>query len=338
MDQVATWSAEDRADLFGEAAARMGVAPEIIEKDFWVCWTLSRLFPNRPGRPSILFKGGTSLSKAYGLIQRFSEDIDLSLDRADLGFVGNRDPATDMSGKARRRLVDELQEACAGYLGTSMLSNLRRDFEFVLGPAGAWRLDIDGQDHQTLLFAYPPGLPILPGSYNPPIVRLEFGARSDLWPATYAEVRSYAADYVPVAFDSKASCIVQVLEAKRTFWEKATLLHAEFHRPQVRAGAERLSRHYYDLAILASTSVVDEALADLELLCKVAEHKSQFFPVAWARYDEARPGSLRLVPHADLAKMLERDYSAMKEMIFGEQPPFSSIIERIAALEDRIND
>ncbi|MGH8192995.1 MAG: nucleotidyl transferase AbiEii/AbiGii toxin family protein, partial [Woeseiaceae bacterium] len=315
MDHVAIWNPEERADLFREVAARMGPAPEIIEKDFWVCWTLSRLFGKREGFPTMLFKGGTSLSKAHGLIERFSEDIDLSLDRADLGFTGDRDPASEMSGKSRRKLVTELQLTCADYVGTGLLPSLIRDFESVLGTAGeTWRLDIDSEDPQTLLFAYPNGLTSVPESYNAPVVRLEFGARSDLWPATDAEIRPYAAEHVPEAFEGAANCTVHVLAAKRTFWEKATLLHAEFHRSEVRPGAEKLSRHYYDLAMLATTPVFDEALSDLELLSSVAEHKTQFFPAAWARYDLAKPGSLRLVPHQALAKMLARDYEAMKEM------------------------
>jgi hypothetical protein len=339
VDHVAIWNPDERADLFREAAARMGPAPEIIEKDFWVCWTLSRLFGKRESFPTMLFKGGTSLSKAHGLIERFSEDIDLSLDRADLGFAGARDPAREMSGKARRKLVAALQASCADYVGTALLPSLIRDFESILGAAeGTWHLDVDSEDPQTLLFAYPNGLTIVPGSYNAPVVRLEFGARSDLWPATDAEIRPYAAEHVPEAFEGAANCTVQVLAAKRTFWEKATLLHAEFHRSKVRPSAEKLSRHYYDLAMLVTTPVLDEALSDVELLSRVAEHKTQFFPAAWARYDLARPGSLRLVPHEALAKMLAQDYQGMKEMIFGEQPPFTSIIERIAEIEARINE
>lgn len=213
--------------------------------------------------------------------------------------------------------MTELQLTCADYVGTALLPSLIRDFESVLGTAGeTWRLDIDSEDPQTLLFAYPNGLTIVPRDVQsagpPPRVRRPLG----LMAGHGCGDPAHAADHVPEAFEGATNCTVQALAAKRTFWEKATLLHAVFHRPEVRPGAEKLSRHYYDLAMLATTPVLDEALSDLELLSRVAEHKTQFSPAAWARYDLAKPGSLRLVPHEALAKMLARDYGAMKEMVF----------------------
>lgn len=338
MDPVARWAPEDRAELFLETAARMGPAPAIIEKDFWVCWTLSRLFAVPARQPAMLFKGGTSLSKAYGAIQRFSEDIDLSLDRHDLGFTGGRDPELATGRKATKRLLEELQQACTRYLADELVPVTVRDFETVLGPVGStWSLDPDPDDPQTILFTYPPSLAAELGGYVRPVVRLEFGARSDLWPATDAEIRPYAAEYFPEAFEGTPACTVHVLEAKCTFWEKATLLHAEYHRTTVRPTAERLSRHYYDLAQLSQLPIYADALADKDLLIRVAEHKDRFFPVGWARYGEARPGTLRLVPHPELRAMLEADYEAMQEMIFGEPPSFAAILERLTAMEAEIN-
>jgi len=337
MDQVACWTPGDRAALFQETATRMGPAPAIIEKDFWVCWSLSRLFA-APGRqPAMLLKGGTSLSKAYGAIERFSEDIDLSLDRHDLGFTGDRDPENATSRSAAQRLVEALQQSCVRYLTDEFLPATIRDFEAVLDPVNSgWSLDIDPDDPQTILFAYPPSEPAGHGMYVRPIVRLEFGARSDLWPASDAEIRPYAAEQFPDAFQTP-TCTAHVLEARRTFWEKATLLHAEFHRPTVRPGADRLSRHYYDLVQLSNTSIYQEALADQDLLTRVADHKGRFFPVGWARYDEARPGRLRLVPHPELRTMLEADYGAMQEMIFGKPPSSASIIRRLEEVEAQVN-
>jgi hypothetical protein len=337
VNQVARWTPEDRTALFQETATQMGPAPAIIEKDFWVCWSLSRLFAAPSRQPAMLFKGGTSLSKVYRAIERFSEDVDLSLDRHDLGFTGERDPENATSRKAVRRLVEEVQQSCIRYLADEFVPATIRDFETVLGPVGSgWSLDPDPDDPQTILFTYPPSLPAGLGGYVRPVVRLEFGARSDLWPASDAEVRSYAAEYFPDAFQTP-TCTVHVLEAKRTFWEKATLLHAEYHRPKVRLGADRLSRHYYDLVQLSHTAIYQDALADQDLLTRVAKHKDRFFPVGWAHYDEARPGTLRLVPHPELRAMLEVDYEAMQEMIFGEPPSFASIVERLETVEAQIN-
>jgi hypothetical protein len=170
-----------------------------------------------------------------------------------------------------------------------------------------------------------------------PIVRLEFGARSDFWPATDAEIRPYAAEYFPDSFEKNAACTVHVLEARRTFWEKATILHAEYHRTKVRPTADRLSRHYYDVAQLADTPIYRDALADLDLLTSVANHKNRLFAATWAHYPDARPGTLRLVPHRELQAMLESDYQAMQEMIFGDVPPFASILDRLREVETEIN-
>ncbi len=338
MDEIVRWAPEDRAALFQETATRMGPAPAIIEKDFWVCWALSRLFTPAARRPAMLFKGGTSLSKVYGFIERFSEDVDLSLDRAALGFTGERDPEGAVSRKAASRLVEDLGEACAQYLASEFVPRTVQDFETCLGPAGTeWSLKPDSEAPQTILFTYPGSLQTAVGGYVRPVVRLEFGARSDHWPAIDAEIRPYAAEHFPDLFRSNAHCTVHVLEAKRTFWEKATLLHAEYHRPQVRPTAGRLSRHYYDLAQLATTPAYPAALADLVLLNRVAEHKDRFYPAAWARYADARPGSLRLSPHPALEAMLKEDYGAMQEMIFGEPPAFGAILERIAEVEAEIN-
>jgi hypothetical protein len=285
----------------------------------------------------MLFKGGTSLSKVFGVIERFSEDIDLSIDRHDLGFSGDRDPENVGSRRAREKLLKELKVACTDYLATECVPQAIADFESVLGPSGkGWSLEIDAEDDQTVLFHYPSAADGGLAPYIHRVVRMEFGARSDFWPATDAEVRSYAAEEFPEQFQEPLAKI-RVLEAKRTFWEKATILHAEFHRPNRIRGAERLSRHYYDLARLATSPIRHEALADLELLSEVAHHKEFFFATSWARYNEAQPGSLRLVPPDDLRRLLESDYRQMSEMFFGEQPAFGEVISTLGEFEREIN-
>lgn len=130
---------------------------------------------------------------------------------------------------------------------------------------------------------------------------------------------------------------VKALLAKRTFWEKATILHAEYHRPAEKALPDRYSRHYYDVAMMGGGKIKDEALADKELLVQVVKHKETFYAAGWARYDLARPGTLRLVPPGSRIEALEQDYKKMGVMIFGEQPPFGWILERLGALEKELN-
>lgn len=148
MDAFALTPAGERAELFSETAARRGVAALIVEKDFWVCWTLKRLFALQRAA-GIIFKGGTSLSKAYGLIERFSEDIDISIDRAALGFAGERDPAREgLSATKRRALLDDLHRAASAYVADAPLPRLTGSFGVALGDQ-SWSLSVDRADPQT---------------------------------------------------------------------------------------------------------------------------------------------------------------------------------------------
>ncbi len=172
--------------------------------------------------------------------------------------------------------------------------------------------------------------------YVRPTIRLEMGARSDDWPAADAEITPYAAEVMPDLF-SVRTCNVRTLSAERTFWEKATLLHAECHRPTDKPSRERLSRHYYDLYRLSLQPVSERALQQRELLERVIAHKSFFFAQSWANYDTARPGTFRLLPVADHLDALRRDYQAMEAMIFGHAPAWPDIVRSLQELERRIN-
>lgn len=163
------------------------------------------------------------------------------------------------------------------------------------------------------------------------------GARSDDWPAEDKDIRPYSAEVLPGVFKEAASCPVRVLSAERTFWEKATLLHAETHRPTASAPKERYSRHYYDLYMLAGQDISGKALQQPELLKRVIAHKKLFFASAWSSFDTAVPGSFRLLPAKERLNSLELDYSRMAGMIFGEKPPWSKIISGLRKLEEHIN-
>lgn len=340
MDTIARRPAE-RTELFQEAAARRGVDFSIIEKDFWVCWVLKRLFDGPKSGPSLLFKGGTSLSKVFGVIDGFSEDIDLSLDRHDLGFKDQQDPENAPSQKRAKQLLEELFIAAVAHVRDVLLPRLESKFIDALGDSNdssdPWRLSLDPEDPLLVLYSYPvtrlavaAALP----SYVKPVVRLEFGARSDHWPASIYEVTPYAAEEFRAAF-KEPTIAVKTLEAERTFWEKSTIIHAEFHRETPRI--DRMSRHYYDLAMMARSSIREKALTNLELLDRVAKHKKRFFRASWARYDLARPGTLRLMPHDEMASGLRRDYRRMRDMFLGEPPTFDDVLKTVGDLELEIN-
>jgi hypothetical protein len=343
VDKVALMPAADRAALFNQAGAARGVTNAIIEKDFWVCWTLKRLFGIQgEDSPGLVFKGGTSLSKAYDAIRRFSEDIDLSFDRADLGYEGERDPKAAPSGKKADKLIGDLIADVAAHIKIVVLPRLSVAIERELGaPADAgWSLTIEPRDAQSLIFEYPASLAAndyAGFAYMSRRVKLEFGARGDPWPTEKRDIVPYAAQEFPDFFEEPA-CTVDVPALQRTFWEKATALHAEHHRELKSATPQYLSRHYYDLAMLASTDRGKEATKDTELLRQVADHKSIFFRSGWASYETARAGTLRLSPHPGRIADLRADYRKMAPMMFDDPAPsFDDVMKRIAELEKTIN-
>lgn len=344
MDKVALLPADDRAALFGETGAGRGVANTIIEEDFWVCWTLKRLFGlQHRNAATLVFKGGTSLSKAFGAIRRFSEDIDLSFDRADLGYTGDRDPEKEgISKKKADKLIESLVSDVEQHIAEKLLPALWSAIAEQLGEPskGEWSLAIDAGDLQTVNFYYPTVLPTSEYegmAYITPRVKLELGARGDPWPTEERVIRSYAAEDYPDFFKDPDSTVT-VLSAKRTFWEKATALHAEAHRPAEASTPQYFSRHYYDLAMLLDTDEGKAAATDYGLLATVAKHKATFFRSGWASYNTARPGTLRLMPSEARIKDLRADYRAMAPMMFDDKPPaFDDILAKIKILQETIN-
>lgn len=342
MDDVATLASKDRADLFLAAASQLGLTDEIIEKDFWVCWVLRRVFTLKDPPAGLIFKGGTSLSKVYNAIERFSEDVDLSFDRAALGFEGDMDPANIQSRKKRDAALDELSASCQKLVRGPVLHMLRQSFAAALGTSEGWTLTVaeDAEDGQTLLFTYPRATPKgkrIAHGYIADSVRLEFGARSDHWSAESMAVSPYSADTHPKLFKDP-KCTVKVLAGERTFWEKATILHMWHHIKEGRPLPSRQSRHYYDLARLADHAIGKAALADPSLLDTVTKHKMVFFQYGWASYETAKVGTLKLLPRNERLKELEADYEKMRaEMFFGTPPSFEKLIATLGALEARIN-
>ena len=200
MDDIAKLPLADRMDLFTATAQRRGLTAEIIEKDFWVCWTLKRVFTLPDPPAGLLFKGGTSLSKVFGVIERFSEDVDLSFNRAELGFSGESDPLNALTGKKRKHGLEALTETCQRAIREKLLPQLATAFSAALGEAASTSWDIelsrDDPDGQTLLFHYPVASRSRAAdepAYIQPAVRLEIGARSDHWPAVEATVRAFSA-------------------------------------------------------------------------------------------------------------------------------------------------
>jgi hypothetical protein len=312
-----------------------------MEKDFWVCWIIRRLF-DPPLVEDMVFKGGTSLSKIYNAIERFSEDVDLSIPRAMLGFRGAHDLTPGISRTKRDLLLAEMRDACDRHVSGTLCESLTERIATTLSsaPMSVWSLDVADGDLSTLLFQYPPALLAAAygaGGYIRPIIRLEFGGRNDVWPAEVHAIRPYCLEEFPT-LSTNPSCDVNVLAAERTFWEKATLLHAEYHRPESSRRPDRVSRHYSDLARLTRSDIGKRAIEQLDLLRAVAEHKTRYFPARWARYQEALEGQLRIVPHDRFADALRSDYAQMREMFFDEPEPFDTMLDALRQLELSVNE
>jgi hypothetical protein len=336
LNSIARMQGHERAELFGETAARKGIADAIVEKDFWVCWMLQQLFSIDTLKGRLLFKGGTSLSKVFHAINRFSEDIDLAVDYVALGFTGERDPRQDgISTSKRNKILAEMMNACQLYIGTEFIQAVDKRCREILGAPDAWSLGVSETDPNVVRFRYPGsgGKTLV---YVPPQVVLELGTHAEFVPHDRFSIRSFAAEEFPDVVTDGDVDVVALL-AKRTFWEKATILHQEYHRAPEKLLPERYSRHYYDLSMLAQSQIRAEALGDFTLLADVVKHKETFYPSAWAQYELARPGTLRLVPKAEWMAALERDYKNMGIMIFAEPPPFAGIIETLGRLEEDIN-
>lgn len=323
MNKFALLANSDRQAVFGETANRMKTTSAIIEKDFWVVWVLDKVFTH-PGLQKILrFKGGTSLSKVFHLIGRFSEDIDLILDWRK---VTGENPYQERSKTQQSLFNDSINEQAVIFIANELLPIISD----LLAPL--CQCTIDKQNLHSINIRYPSAFK---DTYLRPEILLEIGPLASWLPASSFAVRPYVADYFPELFAVR-ECQVETILAERTFWEKATILHQEAHRPAEKLIPSRYSRHYYDLALLAQSSVKDKALNDIGLLAEVVEFKQRFYPSAWARYELATFSGLRLVPDAYRLKELRRDYQAMQAMIFDKKLSFDEVFDYLKLLENDI--
>jgi hypothetical protein len=323
-------------DIFRRAGEQSTLAAHIVEKDFWVCWLLRLIFADAEIGGHLVFKGGTSLSKVFGIIQRFSEDIDLSVDPDWLGFGGDARPDAVSSRSQFNKRVEALEEACIAAVRDRFMPALNRHIAAHLpGQAeSALTFEVDEATHSpVLLFAYPRAGAT--GALKPQ-VKLEFGSLYDQRPTGTHTITPLAAEVFAALF-REPSCAVVALEAERTFWEKATLLHAEYHRPADKPLPVGMSRHYSDLAALGAHAAGKRAVKDLVLLARVRAHKQTYFRSGWAHYDSAVPGSFRLVPSPERRAQIERDYRGMADMFMTPPPPFATILKQLENLERQIN-
>jgi hypothetical protein len=327
-------SLADRQDVLQVAASRSGWPAHLLEKDIWVVWALGVLF-DAPFAGDLVFKGGTSLSKGYQAIERFSEDIDLTYDirtiAPDLASGGGEALPPNRSQEKRwTRIIRERLKVWVSDVVSPMVMQRLQDERMaarVTAQADTVQIEYDPQ--------------VKGSGYVRPMVLLEFGARSTGEPFERRLVTCDAAAHLPdVKFPAAEPA---VMRPERTFWEKATAIHV-FCRGGRFRGAERFSRHWYDVAALDQAGFVASAIADRDLAQRVARHKSMFFREkdcqgATIDYDAAVRGGLQLVPDGDAEEVLAADYAGMVSdgLVFEEAPSFTSLVAQCGAIQTRAN-
>ncbi|MXW67991.1 MAG: nucleotidyl transferase AbiEii/AbiGii toxin family protein [Gemmatimonadales bacterium] len=327
-------SRSDRAKALRAASIRGGRPVHLLEKDVWVVEVLSVLFGAPFGR-HLTFKGGTSLAKAYRVIRRFSEDIDVTYDIRQFvpDLVAGADKeALPPNRSQEQRWTKVIRTRLAEWAADDALPTIRDALARSGYPA---RVRSDGD---RIHVRYEPLFP--DDGFVRPEVLVEFGARATGEPRRERTIECDAAEFLPdVRFPSAQP---SVMLAERTFWEKATAIHVFCRRRRQRG--TRLSRHWHDLARLDDAGYVERALADRELARAVARHKSVFFRERdrsgdWIDYEAAVSGGLQLCPDGPFNAALAADYEQMlgSGMLFDDEEAFEEILDRCADLEQRAN-
>lgn len=337
MDKIIRATPEERLRIFNDASATLNIPLPIVEKDFWTFYVLSKLFTNDFLRQALRFKGGTSLSKGYNLIHRFSEDLDLILDKT---LILGDEELFKTSYKKQREFVDEIDEKTAHYISSTLKDKIEQlinndivmvytDEEYV---AVNLKYNPEKIDNKSLHIVYPI---TAKDSYLRPDILLEIGIMSARTPFENRNISSHIGDVYSELNINPVS--VPTVLPKRTFWDKATILHREHHRAETTHTPQRYSRHYYDLYQLAHSFVKAEALSDIKLLSDVVNRKDKLYHCAWAKYEDCLSGYLRLCPNANNMELLAQDYKDMQGMIYGDYPSWNIIVADLEKLEQEIN-
>jgi hypothetical protein len=355
--EVLRSSPDERRALYATVAARLETRAENVEKDLYVCWILDFLFNQRAGDPvNLYFKGGTSLSKAYDVIKRFSEDIDIGVYKADIDAPLEKEIAAQGSvTKQQKMLAEKVDDAARTYISGPLRAQLLQkidEVEAAVGEKGHFSVayGFDAYRRRDALDILVVSYKSVYGSeadYVQPAVRIEGGARPDPVPVEARTIIPYIASELTSARDLAVHGVTTV-KPERTFWEKVLILHAMTEMTEKRSieqNAEkpvpdlnRYSRHYYDVHQIWTNGAYGRstaAMSELAEACRV--HKELMFRAPDHRYDRAVPGSYRLMPTYEMLDKLRRDYGRMSAMIFDEIPKFEDVMSSIAELEKFVN-
>jgi len=313
--------------IFDQVSSKTGLPAFAVEKDWWVTQSLKAIFDLDIGR-HMIFKGGTSLSKSWNLIERFSEDIDLCIDRQVLGFKGTL--SKSQISKLRKASCKFTSEDLPSLLESKLKQIGLKEFQITIQET----YDTD-KDPQILEIHYTSITEPIP--YIFPKVIVEVGARSLLEPTENRGIQSIISAQYPEANFSEQPFSVPTVVPKRTFLEKIFLLHEEFQKQSDKIRTDRMSRHHYDLEKLMDTNHGIDALKDKELYKIIVNHRSKFNLIRGINYDLHSPDNISIIPPESKLIEWEKDYKAMREnMIYGNSLNYEDLIKRITELESRI--
>jgi hypothetical protein len=336
MNSFVKLSAEERYLYCRQAAERMDVPlpAAVIEKDFWVCWTLKVLNEIPVLQGNITFKGGTSLSKAWGLIERFSEDIDIAINRK---VFGQEPPhgAEDATSNTQRKLrLIELENKSAAFITEELLPQLHKKMAEQLNPDEFVLRPVRKGNEVNIEFEYPGTLKDELGGLLP-VVLIELVPRADELPNEDKRVTPIIFEVFPELL-GEGSFLVSTLTPERTFLEKLLFIHETLEG--FNKGSERKSRHYYDLFKLYQSGVFDRIKLNRELLNKVVEHRQTFFRYNTLDYDGVMDKGVRVAPSQEQLADWRSDYSRTAVMIYNEVPTFDELMDFAQYFEKEFND
>ena len=317
-------------ELLKQANIATRIQKKNIEKDWWVTQVLKALF-SLPYADQLSFKGGTSLSKAWNIIERFSEDIDIAINREYLGFAGELS-RTQVSDKLRRAACSFVREKLSADIQQQLIVNgIRED----LFSVHVNITSVSTVDPEVVYIEYKSLFPF--ENYVQNMVRVEVSGRSMSEPLQSVMLSSIIDETFPNAVFVEPSFAVSAVRPERTFLEKVMLLHEEFAKPTAEMRTERMSRHLYDLERMLRTDIAERALNDEQLYRSVLEHRRKFIGLKGFDYDTLYPQKLSLEIPADILPAWRKDYENMREsMIYGQSVPFDELLTEIQRLNDHI--
>ncbi len=333
-------AASDQKDILQTAAVRLGRKASVLEKDIWVCWALQALF-SLPDIHPMAFKGGTSLSKVYGIIDRFSEDVDITLDYKhfdDTGYKDRPEEFDPFAAGVSKNQISKFCERLKGYTKAYAINTVIPHFEAELAKlptADQHGVEVD-ETGEKIWIRFP-SVVEASDEYLKSQLLIELGGRNVTDPNEVHTITPYVSEVTRDV--TYPACDAVVLSPERTFWEKATLIHVECNRGEIKPKAERLSRHWYDLVMLARHASGKAAVGNRELFEDVIRHKKVFFNTGYAKYGDCLAGSLKLLPAGDTVNALQADYEQMLNagMMYQDPPEFAEILEAVQRIETEIN-